>query len=704
MVFKTFNADCPPDDQGFKANSYDLIVASFVIHATKELRVTLANARRLLKPGGFLVLAESTNNNQARNGFIFGTLPGWWAGVDEGRTLSPCISAEEWDDVLRSTGFSGIDTITPSHFNDILGGSVFVSQAIDDNINFLREPLMNDGPISANEKRFEHLAIVGGKTLRVSRLAKGIEKVLKNFASSVAIYKDIEQLDLDTVSQSVTVISLTDLDEPVFSALTPAKLESLKALFGNGINLTWITSGRRSENPQANIVTGFGRTAAREIPDLRLQFLDFEDPNNVDVRLIAEYALRNTVISNQGGTVDLLWTFEPETVVDIHARQLIPRLTTLPSANNRYNSTRRRIEELVDPSNCVCEIYSQDQALAVHRVLQPKAMENPDAVVQVQSTLSIAGAIRIGGTRRYLSVGVDKDSGKSVVAFSESLASIHSLSQKDFLYFDVPPCGSQAFIERVAAGLVARAVLDSRRPGELLVVHEPHPLVAESISRLAAQLSEQVIFSADRSSPYKCADWILLSPHLPLRDFQQLLPKGDVLFWDFSTTNEGPEDFAIKREYLPQSYRMESITSVVSESTSRTAVGLESAQKILALALTEAAANSSSSDKVPSFEVLSMQTIASGQKPSSLLSVVGWKASESISIHVSRLDSRPILKPEKTYWLVGLSGTLGLSLCDWMLSHGATHLVITSRNPGKIESAWLNAHRQRGFTVEVLKL
>ena len=91
MTFRTFDANRDPVSQGFAPGSYDLIVASFVIHATEKLEITMRNLRRLLRPGGFVAVAESTNNDQTRAGFIFGTLPGWWAGADEGRVLALCV-------------------------------------------------------------------------------------------------------------------------------------------------------------------------------------------------------------------------------------------------------------------------------------------------------------------------------------------------------------------------------------------------------------------------------------------------------------------------------------------------------------------------------------------------------------------------------------------------------------------------------------
>ena len=47
--------------KGFESESYDVVVAVNVLHATKSIRETLKNVARLLKPGGYLVMLEITN-------------------------------------------------------------------------------------------------------------------------------------------------------------------------------------------------------------------------------------------------------------------------------------------------------------------------------------------------------------------------------------------------------------------------------------------------------------------------------------------------------------------------------------------------------------------------------------------------------------------------------------------------------------------
>lgn len=82
------------------------------------------------------------------------------------------------------------------------------------------------------------------------------------------------------------------------------------------------------------------------------------------------------------------------------------------------------------------------------------------------------------------------------------------------------------------------------------------------------------------------------------------------------------------------------------------------------------------------------------------MTVIDWTSPSPITVEVRRLDANPLFKDDKTYWLCGMPGALGISLCDWMIDRGVRHLVVTSRNP-KIERAWLDSHRMNGVHVNV---
>ena len=94
MIFKPCDAEHDPVEQGYVEGTYDVIIVCQVLHAMAKLDTTIRNLRKLLKPGGFLLIGEGSSEGMVQYGagFIFVTLPGWWLGVDEGRTISPLAS------------------------------------------------------------------------------------------------------------------------------------------------------------------------------------------------------------------------------------------------------------------------------------------------------------------------------------------------------------------------------------------------------------------------------------------------------------------------------------------------------------------------------------------------------------------------------------------------------------------------------------
>ncbi|KAL7625998.1 hypothetical protein AAE478_002767 [Parahypoxylon ruwenzoriense] len=110
MDFKKLNVEEDPESQGFETGTHDLIVASLVLHATKSLHRTLSHVRKLLKPGGKLLLIETTRDVTDMQ-LIFGLFPGWWLSTDEDRKGfdSPNAPTKTWDKVMRETGFTGVD-------------------------------------------------------------------------------------------------------------------------------------------------------------------------------------------------------------------------------------------------------------------------------------------------------------------------------------------------------------------------------------------------------------------------------------------------------------------------------------------------------------------------------------------------------------------------------------------------------------------
>lgn len=103
-----------PLAQGFVAGSFDVIIASNVLHATADLQRTLGHVRRLAAPDALLVLLEGTAPLYWVD-LTFGLTEGWWRFSDRAlRPDHPLISANEWVRQLAVAGFSDASSSHPS--------------------------------------------------------------------------------------------------------------------------------------------------------------------------------------------------------------------------------------------------------------------------------------------------------------------------------------------------------------------------------------------------------------------------------------------------------------------------------------------------------------------------------------------------------------------------------------------------------------
>ncbi|KAL5325443.1 hypothetical protein ACEPPN_006568 [Leptodophora sp. 'Broadleaf-Isolate-01'] len=331
MSFKILNIEKDPVDQGFDEGAYDMVIASNALHATRSMKDTLSHCRRLLRPGGYLVLLEITTNHLPIQ-LIMGTLPGWWLGIDEGRVWQPTLSLGEWDRVLKEVGFSGVDTSSTPSFC-----SVIMSQATNETFQTLREPL--SAASSPSSRPLGHVLVVGDV---VSELASKSQALL-------ASYESVHQCDLAGLEAvdcppGAVVLSLCDLESPVFEQMTEAKFEAIRTIFSNASAVLWVTTGAATgKSPMANITVGLGRILLAERSDLRLQFLDVDDTTSLEPSLMADLLLKLTATS-QPDPSDILWTHEPHLELRDGALY-IPRVLPLDSMNRHSAETAVELTE-----------------------------------------------------------------------------------------------------------------------------------------------------------------------------------------------------------------------------------------------------------------------------------------------------------------------------------------------------------------------
>ena len=107
----TLDIEADPGAQGFRDASFDVVLAANVLHATADLASSLAHVRRLLAPGGALVLQEITRQPLWLD-VVFGLTDGWWRFRDlELRPKHPILEERAWRSLLERCGFVDVAAV-----------------------------------------------------------------------------------------------------------------------------------------------------------------------------------------------------------------------------------------------------------------------------------------------------------------------------------------------------------------------------------------------------------------------------------------------------------------------------------------------------------------------------------------------------------------------------------------------------------------
>ena len=111
IEYRLLDVSMPPESQGFESQGYDIVLASNVLHATPDVRHSLAHLKRLLTPGGLLVFLETTVP-QRFGDLTVGLTEGWWGFTDTHlRPGYALLTVDKWCYLLDQLGFKEIDFI-----------------------------------------------------------------------------------------------------------------------------------------------------------------------------------------------------------------------------------------------------------------------------------------------------------------------------------------------------------------------------------------------------------------------------------------------------------------------------------------------------------------------------------------------------------------------------------------------------------------
>jgi SAM-dependent methyltransferase len=675
MVYKTLNIEHDPVDQGFLAQAYDCVVAANVLHATKSLETTLRNVRRLLKPGGYLILFEIIGNNVMRIPMVMGGLPGWWIGHEDGRKYAPTIELEEWDSVLRRTGFSGVDTHTPMTDKVSLPGSIFCSMACDEHIDILRNPLVADIDQSSDDC----LVIVHGK----SDVGRQLLGMLEPHFARIVVAEDLDSLP--EIPARAHIVSLQDYDDSSLENLTQLRWANLQRLLESPQTVLWVTSDAHQSNPYAGMVIGLFRSLYHELMGCLVQTLDCEAGDMAtDSHTIAKLVLqlkKLASLSQREEATDILWTVEPE-LRSRDGRLEVQRVRSATERNDRLNSRRRSIFQGQDSRTTPLELRFENGNHVLEET-QSQKVPTDDGNIAIRVTTSSLLAVMTPMGHAFVCLGFNEVSGEKVLCLSETNSSrliIHSSWTRTIGMEEVI---DRQYLSLVIGALVNQQIVDALPSSGALLAYDPDLGLASLLSKQMSIQDRKVTFITSRPKlQHHRGKWVSLHRQCASRTIAEILPEGlsTYLFSSHLTSDARRFDERI-RQILPA--HCQTIDADVFVSIRATKLPRESSSSVTDLLRRVTEFAESQLNGVPdgvALETLSLRDVVLATEPYDITAkfLVDWDSDSRAPVKFKPISSVPnLFSNDRTYWLAGLAGDLGRSLADFMIAHGARHIILS---------------------------
>ncbi|KAI5868187.1 fatty acid synthase S-acetyltransferase [Durotheca rogersii] len=243
MEYATLDISKDLGEQEFEGRQYDLIIASHAVHVAKDVRQGLKNIRKLLRPGGRLLLQELCPSSKWIN-YLYGVVPNWWHGSTDNRSDGPYFDAEGWKSELQVAGFDDFE------------GKILDAE----------EPHQQTVVIVARHSRSETVPLK-----RVTILGGAVEDGLNPIVSQLEKegYEITRCKIEDTPPPGQDVISLLDLSGPYFETVDSARWDSFKQFLHNlqDAGLFWVTPLCQigCADPRYAQVIGLARTVRTEL-------------------------------------------------------------------------------------------------------------------------------------------------------------------------------------------------------------------------------------------------------------------------------------------------------------------------------------------------------------------------------------------------------------------------------------------------------
>lgn len=752
LEYKTLDIEDSPDANGFESHSYDVVVACNVIHATSRIDVVLENAKALLRPGGKLILMELTENRAYYN-FVFGAFAGWWAGYDEGRTLSPLLSRPEWVQRLQKTGFVQNEPLFWDY--PVADGgtiTVFVSQ--------------NPEPTSSAPPMAIDVITSSDQSIFTEKLQKRFwDRTVEACAPSSSVTGDKMSIILPELCDRVA----WDIDDQLFDSLKARIIGSKAVMF-----VTRTANGKQTR-PGGDWVYGFCRSIRQEHTSVRLISLEIESDLEDCLEPLATILNSSTAdLDIPNGEVELEFVeresqlfisrVRPEPSLDNYIRRDLgeSRPEEAQFINNRAMSAELAVPGVLDTIRwvdnpeiartldpdyiklqlCAASINFKDVLIASGQLEGITQMQNDCSGVVLEVGANMSGRFKPGDrvcalySQSYTNYPVVHGDCCSVIPEEMDLVAAAS----------IPIVYTTAYYSLVYAAQLKK--------GESILIHSAAGAVGQAAIMLAHHLGAEVFVTCGSDAKAEllvkefgiAEDHIFSSRNTTFRDKLQSLTNGqgvDVVLNSLSgemfreSCNSlapfgrfveiGRKDL-MEDALMPMEFLLKNITfayvDLAHVIVTRKSLAQELLHEVMDL-FARGAVHPVRQTKFPISQIAeAFRLIQAGKhtgkviltvEPEQKVQVGGrqralqlCRTDSMLTFETQVIEQRPIpiqLHSDATYIVVGGLGGLGRRIVDWMAENGARHLVIFSRS-AQVDpetQSFLDRLGSSGVTVRVDK-
>ncbi|KAI0184184.1 putative hybrid NRPS/PKS enzyme [Xylaria flabelliformis] len=641
-------------------------------------RSALQRAKLALRNGGFLLFTTATGSLSPAL-FIRAILSD--NGPIEDEILQSHVELHVF---LKQIGFSGVDSVV--HSNDANNYSVVISQATNEHIEYLRNPLIAPRRVF---KPFDgNTLILGGTTLMTAKFIQSLRFQMEQYLEKkFLVASSLQSLDQINLSSVQYIISLMDLDKSLLETLDGGSFNKLKSLFEQAEITLWVTSAAGGEKPYQSAMVGLGRSFLTENPSKTLQFLDLDTTRNTESMVVTSF-LRLLLAKGKDSGTSSLWTVEPEIAAN-DGSLFIPRLIHDDDQNNRFNSIQRFVQSRVSTATRQINIKAEKDGFIAEDI-----GEIPRKAYKAQCTSVYPIVQNSDGTPLHVSIGKIEDECHLLLSPLNApyMSPEDSIIVQTDLLNNINLVKASRFLAKVAAELQAAAIEAHSTPGQTTLLLNPSELLLKFVRSRIDKIGGKTVALSTQPQPagQHIKDWIRIPPVLSKRELRALIPQdAEVII--YCGLDVKSNDLNIVRRALPPGYAIRSCQEL--------RLGSPSVQNLFQKPSVMIEARAEDID-YPSIHIVTVSgLLEKGAGEDSGFVVADWIGEQTLTATQKPLDGSKLLSGNKTYLLAGLTGQTGQSICRWMVQNGARFIVMTSRNP-RFDNLWKEDLENRGVVIK----